>query len=57
MNNLKEYESMTAIEKLNYFRNCYYTDGNNTENGIIANAINEILPIVALSELDNRKER
>lgn len=41
---IKEYEGMTAVEKLNYFRNCYYTDGNNTELGIIADAINEIMP-------------
>lgn len=41
---IKEYEGMTAIEKLNYFRNCHYTDGNNTELGIIADAINEIMP-------------
>lgn len=29
---------------LNAFRNKYYTDGNNTENGVVANAIDEILP-------------
>lgn len=41
---IKEYEGMTAIEKLNYFRNCHYTDGMNSELGIIADAINEIMP-------------
>ena len=41
---LKEYEGTTSEEKLNFFRNKYYTDGNNTENGIIANAINDVLP-------------
>lgn len=41
---VREYEGMTAIEKLNYFRNCHYTDGMNTELGIIADALNEILP-------------
>ena len=32
------------ISILNTFRNKYYTDGNNSENGIVANAIDEILP-------------
>lgn len=32
------------ISILNAFRNKYYADGNNTENGIVANAINDILP-------------
>ena len=36
---------------LNCYRNKYYADGNNTEQGIIANAINDILPI--LVELKN----
>lgn len=40
----KEYEGMTSMEKLNFFRNKYYTDGSNTENGIVANAINDVLP-------------
>lgn len=39
-----EYSGMTAVEKLNKYRNCYYTDGDNTEAGVIANAINEVLP-------------
>ena len=39
-----EYSRMTAVEKLNKYRNCYYTDGDNTEAGVIADAINEILP-------------
>lgn len=33
-----------STEILNAFRNKYYTDGNNTENGIVANALDEILP-------------
>lgn len=41
---IKEYEDMTSMEKLNFFRNKYYADGNSTENGIIANAINDVLP-------------
>lgn len=39
-----EYNGMTAVEKLNKYRNCYYADGDNTEAGVIANAINDILP-------------
>ena len=44
MNDVKIYYDLTSIEKLNLFRNMYYMEGNNTENGIIANAINDILP-------------
>ena len=33
-----------TLKILNVYRNFYYTDGNNTERGIIANAINDILP-------------
>lgn len=39
-----EYENMSSVEKLNFYRNKYYSDGNATEAGIIANAINDILP-------------
>ena len=39
-----EYSGMSSIEKLNAFRNYYYAEGDNTEAGIIANAINDILP-------------
>jgi DNA-directed RNA polymerase subunit RPC12/RpoP len=31
---------------LNCFRNKYYTDGNATENGLVANAINAVLPVL-----------
>lgn len=39
-----DYNGMTAVEKLNHYRNYYHTDGDNTEAGVIADAINEILP-------------
>lgn len=39
-----EYNGLTSAEQLNLYRNKYYTDGNATEKGIIANAINDILP-------------
>ena len=39
-----DYDGMTAVEKLNHYRNYYHADGDNTEAGVIANAINEILP-------------
>ena len=39
-----DYNGMTAVEKLNYYRNYYHADGDNTEAGVIADAINEILP-------------
>lgn len=41
---IKEYDNMNSIEILNYYRNCHYADGSNTESGILANALNEILP-------------
>lgn len=44
MNDIKAYEGLTANQILNLFRNLYYNDGNATEKGIIANAINDILP-------------
>lgn len=40
-------KSMTATEILNYYRNLYYTEPQVTERGIVANAINELLPNVA----------
>ena len=39
-----EYEGMSSLEILNYYRNKYYNDGNATEKGIVANAINDVLP-------------
>ena len=50
-----EYKDMTPEEKLNYFRNLHYDESDNTEAGVIADAINDILPkYVALSEEHNR---
>jgi hypothetical protein len=40
----KAYEGLTPNQQLNLFRNLYYNDGYATERGIIANAINHILP-------------
>lgn len=39
-----KYNGLTAVEQLNLYRNKYYSDGNATERGIIANAINDVLP-------------
>lgn len=41
---LKAYEGLTANQQLNLYRNLYYNDGYATERGIIANAINDMLP-------------
>ena len=38
------YDGLSPIEQLDLFRNLHYADGKATQNGIIANAINEILP-------------
>ena len=40
---IKDTKEMTTVEILNYFRNLYYNDGNNTERGIVANAINDLI--------------
>lgn len=40
-----------TLAVLNCYRNKYYTDGNSTEQGLVANAINEVLP--TLVELKN----
>lgn len=52
---IQEYEGLTPEQQLNLFRNKYYTDGSATERGIIANAINEILPLYycQLKYIDN----
>ena len=36
---------LTALEILNLYRNRYYQEGMNTEHGIVAAAINEVLPV------------
>ena len=41
---IKAYEGLTSNQQLNLFRNFYYNNGFSTEKGIIANAINDILP-------------
>ena len=44
MADIKEYEKLSMIERLNYFRNLHHADGSDTEAGIIAEAINAVLP-------------
>lgn len=46
-----------ALEQLNYFRNLYYTEGNSTERGIIANALNDILPYLSSDILEQLKSK
>ena len=41
---INSYNSLPAIHQLNIFRNLYYNDGIATEKGIVANALNDILP-------------
>lgn len=41
---VNDYEELASYEQLNLYRNRYYNDGSVTERGIIANAINDILP-------------
>ena len=47
----KDYKNMSSKEILNAFRNKYHADGYSTEYGIVANAINEILP--TLGKMDH----
>jgi hypothetical protein len=51
---LKVYDGLTPRQQLNLFRNLYYNDGNATEHGIIANAINDCFAadVVPKSEVD-----
>lgn len=41
---IKAYEGLTPRQQLTLFRGLHYNDGYATERGIIANAINDILP-------------
>ena len=45
----KATEGMTAEEVLNYYRNLYHAEPQSTEHGIVARALNEILPRMILS--------
>lgn len=40
----KAVEGMTAEEILNFYRNLYHSEPQSTEHGIVASALNEILP-------------
>ena len=45
------------VEILNWYRNLYYAENENTERGIMARAINDILPeYIRLKEKDNKKK-
>ena len=37
---------MDATATLNYYRNLYHAEPQNTEHGIVANALNEVLPLI-----------
>lgn len=50
MTDNNEYNGLSFMQQLNLYRNRYYTDGNSTERGIIANAINDIF-----SEINRQK--
>lgn len=57
-NELKVYDGLTARQQLNLFRNLYYNDGNATEYGIIANAINDFFAdVVPKSEVEKIFEK
>ena len=39
---VREYNITDPLEILNWYRNLYYTENNNTERGIMARAINDL---------------
>lgn len=39
---VKEFNMTDPIEILNWYRNLYYTENNNTEHGIMSRAINDL---------------
>lgn len=39
---VREYNITDPLEILNWYRNLYYTENNNTEHGIMARAINDL---------------
>lgn len=41
---VKQCKGSTATEILNFYRNYYYTESVNTEHGLVAAAMNEVLP-------------
>ena len=46
-----------SVEILNWYRNLYHAENENTERGIIARAINDVLPeYIRLKEKDNKKK-
>lgn len=53
MTDIKEYEGLSSDQQLNLFRNLHYNDGNATELGIIANAINDFLPEYTRQKAEN----
>ena len=50
-----EYKDMPPEEQLNYSRNLHYDESDNTEAGVVAKAINDILPkYTAFTQEQNR---
>lgn len=39
---VKKHMMTNPLDILNWYRNLYYTEGNNTEHGIMAEAINDL---------------
>lgn len=54
---IKAYEGLTPRQQLTLFRNLYYNDGYATERGIVANAINDILPEYARQQAEIERLR
>lgn len=48
---------LTPIGVLNFYRNFYRTENNNTEQGIVVNAINEVFKILSAQEETIKKQK
>ena len=54
-NIVNAFEGLTPTKQLKLFRNLYYNEGYATERGIIANAINDILPEYSSQKAENER--
>ena len=54
-NIVNAFEGLTPTKQLKVFRNLYYNEGYATERGIIANAINDILPEYSSQKAENER--
>ena len=49
--------NMDALEILNWYRNLYYKEGENTERGLMARAINSVFNMYNIKQHNLKKDR